>query len=74
MSQVRDDEVRAHRELERENMHKILDAYIRICNQAGVCIHSSLPLQLLDFVASRNAFLLLQQRQILFCIFKELTM
>ncbi|XP_031391631.1 U-box domain-containing protein 33-like isoform X2 [Punica granatum] len=36
MGPLSDNEVRARRELERENMHKVLDAYIHICNQAEV--------------------------------------
>ncbi|KAK9910410.1 hypothetical protein M0R45_034375 [Rubus argutus] len=35
-SQMKDQEVRAYREIERQNMHKILDDYLRICRHMGV--------------------------------------
>ncbi|XP_008232891.1 PREDICTED: U-box domain-containing protein 33 [Prunus mume] len=35
-SSLKDEEVRAYREIERQNMNKILEDYLRICRQMGV--------------------------------------
>ncbi|XP_057435649.1 U-box domain-containing protein 33-like isoform X2 [Lotus japonicus] len=35
-SSLKDQEVRAYREIERQNMHKTLDEYLRICQRMGV--------------------------------------
>jgi hypothetical protein len=37
-SSLKDQEVQAFREIERKNMHKTLDEYLRICQRMGVII------------------------------------
>jgi len=35
-SSLKDQEVQAYREMERQNVHKTLDEYLRICQRMGV--------------------------------------
>lgn len=37
-SSLKEQEVRAYREIERQNMHKTLDEYLRICYRMGVIV------------------------------------
>ena len=37
-SSLKDQEVRAYREMERQNVHKTLDEYLRICQRMGVIL------------------------------------
>lgn len=36
VSAVKEEKVREHRETEKQNMDKILDEYLQMCNQMGV--------------------------------------
>lgn len=42
-SSMKEEEVNAYRELERQDANKILDGFLLLCQQAGVHIHCSLP-------------------------------
>lgn len=39
VSSVKEEEVRVFREKEREKVHVVLDEYLRICQQRGVCMY-----------------------------------
>ena len=47
VSSVKEEEVKVFREKEREKVHMILDEYLRICHQRGVCIATVLVLLML---------------------------
>lgn len=56
---VKEEEVRVFREMEREKVHMILDEYLRICQQRGVCLHLLLLFYSFDVMPFIARFVLL---------------
>lgn len=53
-SSMKEEEVNAYRELERQDANKILDGFLLLCHQAGVHIHCSLSFNILSLFTELN--------------------